>query len=88
MCNNKENAMNKVIDIVTDCCATDLGNGKRHVSIGTPLFNCSLSVRRESQNSYLRPNCSSSISKIRSSSFMLFSLIIVKSFLIYTSAIS
>ena len=66
MCNNKENAMNKVIDIVVDCCATDLGNGrksltredvlgkrkdenicmtrtnngKRHVSIGTPLFNC------------------------------------------------
>ena len=55
MCNNKENAMNKVIDIVVDCCATDLGNGqksltredvlgKRHVSIGTPLFICRVSA--------------------------------------------
>ena len=44
MCNNKENAMNKVIDIVVDCCATDLGNGKRHVSIGTPLFICIVSA--------------------------------------------
>lgn len=88
MCNNKENAMNKVIDIVVDCCATDLGNGKRHVSIGAPLFICAVSVRMASQNSYLRPNCSSSIPKIRSSSFILFSLIIVKSFFIYTSAMS
>lgn len=44
MCNNKDNAMNKVIDIVVDCCATDLGNGKRHVSIGTLLFICRVSV--------------------------------------------
>ena len=29
MCNNKDNAMNKVIDIVVDCCATDLGNGEK-----------------------------------------------------------
>ena len=32
MCNNKENAMNKVIDIVVDCCATDLGNGRKSLT--------------------------------------------------------
>ena len=32
MCNNKENAMNKVIGIVVDCCATDLGNGQKSLT--------------------------------------------------------
>ena len=32
MCNNKDNAMNKVIDIVVDCCATDLGNGRKSLT--------------------------------------------------------
>ena len=32
MCNNKENAMNKVIDIVVDCCATDLKKEKKSLT--------------------------------------------------------
>ena len=32
MCNNKDNAMNKVIDIVVDCWATDLGNGQKSLT--------------------------------------------------------
>lgn len=46
MCNNKENAMNKVIDTVVDCCATDLGNGQKSLTrdYATPsvsLMRCS-----------------------------------------------
>ena len=39
MCNNKDNAMNKVIDIVVDCCATDLGNGHKSLTRDDVLGN-------------------------------------------------